>query len=579
MAGHAERAGFILALSAPFRHDLTTCLAWGLPHMNGQMAVAMVFAVIGGLCLFLMGMKHMSDGMQAIAGRRLRRMINAVTDNRVMACGTGAAITALIQSSSVTTVMVVGLVNAGVMTLAQAIGVILGADLGTTITAWIVSLNILQYGLPVLGLSGFFFLFTKNDRIRYIAMLIMGIGMIFFGLQIMKEGLEPLREADAFVAWFSRFQPKDYLGVLRCIAVGAVVTAIVQSSSATIAITITLARTGVIEFDTAVALVLGQNIGTTITAYLASLGTATYARRAAYAHILIKAVGVFLLSIFFFGYTNLLNRFVSVDLDIAKRIAISHTIFNILLVCLFLPFVQTIAALLQRLVPDRKHKEVRHLTFLDVRMLDTPAFGVEQSFDEIKRMGESVEKMFNWLRTLLTATEPDEELERKLFHRENVLDVVQKEIMEFLAAMAQGNVPAEVAMESRKQLRMADEYESISDYLTTILKLHLKQRHSEETFSEPAREHLLALHDSVAEYMIMITAAVHADNVDILSKAETSGQHITHLFKDFSKLHMSRLEQGQCSPLGGLMYADMLQSYRKIRSHGLNIAEALAGEK
>ena len=410
MAGHAERAGFILALSAPFRHDLTTCLAWGLPHMNGQMAVAMVFAVIGGLCLFLMGMKHMSDGMQAIAGRRLRRMINAVTDNRVMACGTGAAITALIQSSSVTTVMVVGLVNAGVMTLAQAIGVILGADLGTTITAWIVSLNILQYGLPVLGLSGFFFLFTKNDRIRYIAMLIMGIGMIFFGLQIMKEGLEPLREADAFVAWFSRFQPKDYLGVLRCIAVGAVVTAIVQSSSATIAITITLARTGVIEFDTAVALVLGQNIGTTITAYLASLGTATYARRAAYAHILIKAVGVFLLSIFFFGYTNLLNRFVSVDLDIAKRIAISHTIFNILLVCLFLPFVQTIAALLQRLVPDRKHKEVRHLTFLDVRMLDTPAFGVEQSFDEIKRMGESVEKMFNWLRTLLTATEPDEEL-------------------------------------------------------------------------------------------------------------------------------------------------------------------------
>ena len=547
--------------------------------MNGEMAVTMVFAVIGGLCLFLMGMKHMSDGMQAIAGRRLRRMISAVTDNRLMACGTGTIITALIQSSSITTVMMVGLVNAGVMTLAQAIGVILGADLGTTITAWIVSLNILQYGLPVLGLAGFFFLFTKNDRIRYIAMLIMGIGMIFFGLQIMKEGLEPLCEADGFVAWFSKFQPKDYVGVLRCIAVGAVVTAIVQSSSATIAITIILARTGVIEFDTAVALVLGQNIGTTITAYLASLGTTTNARRAAYAHILMKVVGVFLMSIFFFHYTGLLDRFVSTDLDIAKRIAISHTIFNVMLVCLFLPFVQTMAALLQRFIPDRKHKEVHHLTFLDVRMLDTPAFGVEQSFDEIKRMGESVQKMFDWLRTLLTSSEPDEELERKLFHRENVLDVVQKEIMEFLAAMAQGNVPAEVALESRKQLRMADEYESISDYLTTILKLHLKQLDSEETFSEPAREHLLALHDSVAEYMIMITAAVHADNVDILSKAETSGQHITHLYKDFLKSHMSRLEKGQCSPLGGLMYADMLQSYRKIKNHGINIAEALAGEK
>lgn len=547
--------------------------------MNGELGVGIVCAVIGGLCIFLMGMKHMSDGMQAIAGRRLRRMISAVTDRRLMACGTGTIITALIQSSSITTVMMVGLVNAGVMTLAQAIGVILGADLGTTITAWIVSLNILQYGLPVLGLAGFFYLFTKNDRVRYVAMLTMGIGMIFFGLQIMKEGLEPLREAEAFVAWFSRFQPKDYFGVLRCIAVGTIVTAVVQSSSATIAITITLARTGVIEFDTAVALVLGENIGTTITAYLASLGTTTNARRAAYAHILIKAIGVFLMSLFFFGYTGLLDRFISTDIDIAKRIAISHTVFNVFLVCLFLPFVQTIAAVLQRLVPDRPHKEVRHLTFLDVRMLDTPAFGVQQSFDELKRMGESVQKMFAWLRTLLTSAEPDEELERKLFHREKVLDVVQKEIMEFLAAMAQGNVPAEVALESRKQLRMADEYESISDYLTTVLKLHLKELHSEETFSDTAREHLLALHDKVSEYVSMITTAVHADNADILSKAETSGQQITYLFKDFSRAHMSRLENGECSPLGGLMYADMLQSYRKIKNHGLNIAEALAGEK
>ncbi|MDP6491129.1 MAG: Na/Pi cotransporter family protein [Kiritimatiellia bacterium] len=547
--------------------------------MNGELGVGIVFAVIGGLCIFLMGMKHMSDGMQAIAGRRLRRMINAVTDRRLMACGTGTVITALIQSSSITTVMVVGLVNAGVMTLAQAIGVILGADLGTTITAWIVSLNVLQYGLPVLGLAGFFYLFTKSDRVRYIAMLTMGIGMIFFGLEIMKDGLHPLREAEGFIAWFSRFQPKDYWGVLRCIAVGAAVTAIVQSSSATIAITITLARTGVIEFDTAVALVLGQNIGTTITAYLASLGTATNARRAAYAHILMKVIGVFLMSIFFFHYVGLLDRFISTDLDIAKRIAISHTIFNVMLVCLFLPCIQVIAALLQRLVPDRPHKEAHHLTFLDVRMLDTPAFGVEQSFDEIKRMGESVQKMFGWLRTQLTSAEPDEELERKLFHRENVLDVVQKEIMEFLAEMAQGNVPAEVALESRKQLRMADEYESISDYLTAILKLHLKEFNSEETFSEEAREHLLALHDSVAEYVAMITAAVHDDNADILSKAETSSTQITRQYKDALKAHMTRLESGRCSPLGGLMYTDMLQSYHKIKDHCLNIAEALAGEK
>ena len=541
--------------------------------------MAMLFAVVGGLCIFLMGMKHMSDGMQAIAGRRLRRMISAVTDRRLMACGTGAVITALIQSSSITTVMVVGLVNAGVMTLAQAIGVILGADLGTTITAWIVSLDVLQYGLPILGVAGFFYLFTKNDRIRYIAMLTMGIGMIFFGLEIMKEGLAPLADAEGFRAWFSKFQPRDYMGVLRCVAVGTVVTAVVQSSSATVAITITLARSGVIDFDTAVALVLGQNVGTTITAYLSCLGTSINAQRAAYAHILMKVVGVFLMSVFFFGYVRLLDRFVGTELDIAKRIAVAHTVFNVLLVCLFLPFVRHLAALLKRIVPDRAHKEVRHLTFLDVRMLDTPVFGVLQSFDEVKRMGESVEKMLTWTREMLTSSEPDEEIERKIFHRENVLDLVQKEIMEFLAAMAQGNVPPDVALESRKQLRMADEYESISDYLTTILKLHLKEFDSAQTFSGPAREDLLALHDDVAGYVAMITRAVADDNVDILAKAETGAQRTSRLYKEFSKSHMSRLESGACSPLGGLMYSDMLQSYGKIKDHALNIAEALAGEK
>jgi len=285
------------------------------------------------------------------------------------------------------------------------------------------------------------------------------------------------------------------------------------------------------------------------------------------------------MSVFFFGYVRLLDHFVGTELDIAKRIAVAHTVFNVLLVCLFLPFVRHLAAFLKRIVPDRAHKEVRHLTFLDVRMLDTPAFGVQQSFDEVKRMGESVNKMCTWTREMLTSSEPHEELERKIFHRENVLDLVQKEIMEFLAAMAQGNVPTDVALESRKQLRMADEYESISDYIVTILRLHLKQVHSSQTFSEAAREQLLAMHDDVAEYVSMITRAVADDNVDILAKAETGALHTARLYKDLSKAHMSRLESGACSPLGGLMFADMLQCYGKIKDHALNIAEALAGEK
>ena len=256
------------------------------------LTIKMIFAVVGGLGIFLLGMKNMSEGTQAVAGDRMRKLINAVTNNRFIACGVGIIVTSLIQSSSVTTVMVVGMVNAELMNLMQAIGVILGADIGTTITGWILVLEIAKYGLPMIGLSAFFFLFSKNEQIRYSAMMILGLGMVFFGLQMMKEGFYPLREMPAFIEWFSRFTPINYFGVLKCCLAGAILTTIVQSSSATLGITIGLASTGIINFETAAALVLGENIGTTITAYLASLGASTNAKRTAIAHILIKVIGV-----------------------------------------------------------------------------------------------------------------------------------------------------------------------------------------------------------------------------------------------------------------------------------------------
>ena len=214
---------------------------------TGEVA-KMLISVIGGLGIFLLGMKNMSEGMQAVAGDRMRKLINAVTNNRFIACGVGISITSLIQSSSVTTVMVVGMVNAGLMNLAQAIGVILGADIGTTITGWILVLEIAKYGLLIIGFSAFFFLFSKREGIRYTAMMILGLGMVFYGLQVMKNGFAPLKEMPEFIAWFSRFEPKDYPDVLKCCLVGTIVTAIIQSSSATLGITIGLVGMGVISF-------------------------------------------------------------------------------------------------------------------------------------------------------------------------------------------------------------------------------------------------------------------------------------------------------------------------------------------
>jgi phosphate:Na+ symporter len=547
--------------------------------MASPMIYDLVTGVVGGLCIFLLGMKHMSEGMQAVAGSKLRRMVATLTDRRALACATGAGVTALIQSSSVTAVMAVGMVNAGVMTLTQAAGVILGADIGTTITAWIVSLNVLKYGLPFLGVTGFVYLFSKNERVRYTFMTLMGVGMVFFGLQLMKHGLEPLQDSPAVLAWFARYEPTSYLGVIKCVLIGAAVTAIVQSSSATVAITITLARSEIIGFDAAVALVLGQNIGTTITAYLACLGASTNAKRAAYAHIGMKLIAVILMVPCFFLYMRFLSHVLKPDMDIAKQIAFAHTLFNVLLVCLFLPLLTPFITFLKWIVPDRPHKEVPHLTFLDVRLLDTPAFGIQQSLDEINQMGGGVSKMLGWLRQSICDEDGSEDREKKLFHRETVLDIMQKEISEFLGSVLSGSVPHDVVEEARKQLRIADEYESVSDYVVSILKLHLRGGKLDLALSQTDRDDILRLHDRVSGYVEMISEAVSVGNAGILSKACTEGEIITRMMKDLRYAHIEKLEKKDASALKCLLIVDMLQAYRKIKDHALNIAEALAGEK
>ncbi len=519
--------------------------------------------------------------MQAVAGNRLRKMIAVITGNRLKACATGAVVTSVIQSSSVTSVMVIGMVNAGLMTLTQAVGVVLGADIGTTITAWIVSMNVIDYGLLILGVAGFVFLFAKKERVHYTAMAFMGLGMVFFGLYLMKHGLEPLREHPEVLAWFSRFSPETFGGRVKCILVGAVVTAIVQSSSATVAITITLARSGFIEFDTAVALVLGENIGTTITAFLASLGATTNAKRVAYGHIISKIVAVSVMLVIFPFYMQILERFLKPDLDIAKKIACSHTIFNFMLVLGFLPLVTVFVRFLMWIAPDKPEKEEPRLTVLDIRLLDTPAIGIQQSFEEILLMGASVSDMMYELRQCAAAPNGprDRDREEVIFEHEKKLDVMQKEIVEFLGDLLTGAVAHDVVDEARKQLRMADEYESISDYIVTILKLRLKRLNAGLPLTDEDRKDLLILHDQTADYLDMINQEVKEGNSDILPKAIGQAETITHTMKDARQAHIRRLEGKHAAPLVSLIVVDMLQAYRKINNHALNIAETLAGEK
>jgi len=555
-------------------------------NLTNVLIQAFLFKTVGGLGIFLLGMKNMSEGMQAVAGNKLRALIGAATNNRFMACLVGTAITCLIQSSSVTTVMVVGLVNGGFMTLMQALGVILGANVGTTITGWILWLQIGKYGLPLLGIASFVYLFSRKERARYSAMAVMGIGMVFFGLETMSAGFKDPHVTDLLNTVFSRMNAGTFGGVVMCAFVGCTTTAIVQSSSATLGITIALASSGIVDFSTAAALIFGLNIGTTITAFLASLGSTTNARRAAYAHILFNLVGTVWLFPIFYPYVAMVERIVAATGaggnaagSMIAKIALAHTTFNIVNTLVFLPLMGLLARIVTRMVPDKPHKEAPHLTFLDVRMLDVPSIGIQQSLDEILRMGDHTQKMLTLLRELLESKEVDEDKVRKVFHREEIMDVVQKEVVEFLSHILSGNIPQDVVASGRMQLRVADEYESVSDYIANILKLCMKLHNANMQISKEGTDDILSLHYKVSAYVDTINDAMRDNNTDILSRARTDGDAITLHMKDLRSRHFDRMKSKHVLPFKSMTYIDILSAYRKIKDHTLNIAEALVGEK
>ncbi len=561
--------------------------------MDFDKLIDLIFGMVGGLGIFLLGMKNMSEGMQAVAGSGLRRLISSVTDNRLMATGAGTVVTGVVQSSSITTVMVIGFVNSGLMNLKQGIGVIMGANIGTTVTGWFISLDIGRYGLPILGLFAFIFLFSRQERWRYWEMAIMGVGMVFFGLELMKNACKIIRDLPDFLAWFQQFQADSYFGVLKCALVGCVLTMLVQSSSATLGITMSLAGEGIITFPTAAALVLGENIGTTITAYLASLGTTTNARRAAYFHVIFNIIGVLWITLIFQWYIegvragvewfagdpidfsvteSGVQRFVNVGLGIAT----THSVFNILNTLMFLPFVSPMSALLVWLVPDKAYKEKPHLTDLEIRLVETPVIAIEQSRVEILKMATGCNKMLDWLQTLQTSSEPDEQLIDRLIRRERVLDNIQDEVAAFVTMLLSRSVPHSVADEGRRHLQMADEYESISDYILGIWKFSQRLKKQNEWYRTSELEGLQQLHGQVAEYVRQVHLGMEAQNVTLLTKLAPDAKEIKRTIKKLRQEHLAELSTQRMSAAVSVALLGTLNAYARVRDHAENVVELLS---
>jgi len=549
--------------------------------------------IVGGLGLFLLGMKNMSDGMQAVAGSSLRRMISAATNNRILATIVGVVVTCVVQSSSITTVMVVGFVNSGLMQLTQAVGVIMGANIGTTITGWILVLKIGKYGLPMLGAAAFVNLFAKSDRWRYWAMAIMGVGMVFFGLELMKEACSIIKDMPNFKDWFQRFQADSYVGVIQCALAGCVLTTLVQSSSATLAITVSLATQGVISYETAAALVLGENIGTTITAILASMGATTNARRAAYFHVIFNLVGVFWITLIFDWYIDLIQTIIQVDVNAmvmkegigetfpnrTAAIAATHSIFNIANTLMFLPIAPLLVKFLNWSVPSKEFKEKPRLTDLDIRMLETPLLAIEQSRREIEKMGVGCSRMLEWLQELRQQDDPDKAMADRLKHREQVLDSMQDEVTEYVTNLLSANIPHTVAEEARGQLRMADEYESISDYIADLDKFDRKLRRDGHRFSSEQRSNLNNLNSDLSEYVNSINEAMVQENRNVLTKTETTAKRVRTEIKQLRKGHLNDLSTGTTAPVVSVAFLATLNAYARVVDHTYNIAEIVSGEK
>ena len=560
---------------------------------NSELIADMAFRLVGGLGIFLLGMKYMQQGLQVIAGSRIRRMISAITSNRFLAVGVGFFVTTLVQSSSVTSVMVIGLVNSELMALTAAIGVIIGANIGTTITGWILALKIGQYGLPLLGLAAFGWLFLKTETLRYASLAILGVGMIFFGLELMKDGFTPVRELAGFAALFQLFEAADYFGVLKSALVGCVVTLVVQSSSATLGMTIALANTGVVDFRTAAAVVIGTNIGTTITAYLASVGADDVnAKRTAYFHIFFNVSGVVAVTALFLPvYMPFIENVVMGGVDpnmqeaggtfpyMTAGLATVHTVFNLVTAAAFIPFVTHIASALNRFVTDTPKHARAHLTRLDFRLVSSPLTAIEQSRHEIRRTDEHVRAMLNDLRLVITDETSGQSVVQKVFKQENTIDEVQIEVTRFLTELLSEELSHDIADEARTQLRLADEFESVSDDVVAVLKLYLRMREAGVRFTDAQQGELVGLHDLIAGYYDSVRGGLEHAPEDYSPGILQESFNITGAIRDLRDRHWNRLSEETVAPLISTSYMDIANSYRRMKDHLLNIGEAAVGGK
>lgn len=526
----------------------------------------------------------MSEGLQSVAGDVVKNTINTITKNRISAVIVGTIVTIVVQSSSVTTVMVVGFVNAGLMNLTQAIGVILGANVGTTITGWIISIKIGKYGLLLIGMGIFPLLFGKSNKARQIGRILFSVGMIFFGLVIMSDAFKPLRSMPEFLEMISYFSAQNYASYFACIIVGCILTVVVQSSSAMLGITMAMATSGVIEFHTAAALVLGENIGTTITALLASVGANITAKRAARAHAIFNALGVLIVFSIFPIYINFIEWVVPSEANlrnaaggfdnIAVHIATGHTIFNVTATIIFIPLLGILAKVVTKITPDHGVKEQHHLVMLYDPSTMIPATALAQADLEMAKMKDIMGRLYSLADELFIAKSKKSpaDIIMKAKDYESITDNIQKEVTVYTVKLMESPLSEKESIHARGILKEVDELESIADYIEKLV-CYSERTKIEEILQGEAKSDFEKLYLDVKEFYFLTIEQVKTNTID-LSVTLRRSEQLRLSAENMRAKHLERISKGEFNALTALTYSDMIVALRKIRSHTQNVAQA-----
>jgi phosphate:Na+ symporter len=540
------------------------------------MDIFSVFKLLGGLALFLYGMSCMGEKLEKLAGGRLERIFEKLTSNRFKGLLLGLGVTAIIQSSSATTVMLVGFVNSGIMKLSQAISIIMGANIGTTVTAWILSLTGLRGDSfivqifkptawsPIVAFIGMLMIMvSKSDKKKDVGGMLISFAILMYGMEVMSSSVRPLADSEKFTGILTMFT-NPILGVLA----GALLTAIIQSSSASVGILQMLSNSGLIKFGVAIPIIMGQNIGTCITAMLSSIGANKNAKRVAFVHLYFNIIGTIVFLSLFYILNAIINFTFLDDTISAFNIAIVHTVFNLLTTALLLPFTKFLEKL--ALITVRDEKEQEKFKLLDERLLQTPAVAIEHCKNITEKMSDiACETIFLSLDVMKNF---DKEKADKILENENMVDYYEDKLGTYLVKIASRSLTMEDSRSVSRLLHAIGDFERISDHAVNILDTAKELNDKKIIFSEEAANELNVLYQAISDILKLTVDAFKNDNIKQAELVEPLEQVVDDLNLEMKNRHIARLQKNECTIEQGFIFSDLLTNLERVSDHCSNIA-------